>query len=371
MNSIIYVGMDVHKNTYSLCAVSDATGEILAETKILADSDLITKFIENARDLSGNPEAQVKTGYEAGCLGYSLYWELAARGIECVILAPSTMQKPAKNKVLKNDRRDARNIATNLANNSYKSVYVPDHEDVKTKEYIRMMGCFKTQLKRIKQQINAFLLRLGLRYPGNSRWIPAHLKWMNGLELEPEFREILDEYLSEYDSLSERIERFKGRLEEMAQKERYKEKVEQLRCLKGIDTASAMTIHVETSDFSRFPNAAAYSSYCGLTPAENSSGEKNNRLNITKMGNSMIRKTLIEAAQVLVRGTIGKKGKKVKAKQKGQDVKVIDYADKAVERLQKKYHHMIYRNVNRNIVITAIARELACFIWGIETGHIS
>jgi hypothetical protein len=54
-----------------------------------------------------------------------------------------------------------------------------------------------------------------------------------------------------------------------------------------------------------------------------------------------------------------------------QDVKVIDYADKAVESLQKKYHHMIYRNVNRNIVITAIARELACFIWGIETGHIS
>ena len=62
MNSIIYVGMDVHKNTYSLCAVSDATGETLAETKIPADSDLIAKFIENVRDLYGNPEAQVNTG---------------------------------------------------------------------------------------------------------------------------------------------------------------------------------------------------------------------------------------------------------------------------------------------------------------------
>lgn len=69
---------------------------------------------------------------------------------------------------------------------------------------------------------------------------------------------------------------------------------------------------------------------------------------------------MVECAQVLVRGTIGKKGKKVKSKQLGQDVKVIDYADKAVERLQKKYHRMILRGVNRNIAITAIARELAC-----------
>lgn len=84
----------------------------------------------------------------------------------------------------------------------------------------------------------------------------------------------------------------------------------------------------------------------------------------------MIRTALVEAAQVLVRGTIGKKGKKLKSKQKDQDVKVIDYADKAMVRLQKKYHRMILRGVSRNIAITAIARELSCFVWGIETGHL-
>ena len=88
-------------------------------------------------------------------------------------------------------------------------------------------------------------------------------------------------------------------------------------------------------------------------------------------GSTMIRTTLIEAAQVLVRGIIGKKGEKVKSKQKNQDVKVIDYANKAVIRLQKKYHRMIFRGVKRNIAITAVARELACFVWGIDTGHIS
>ena len=84
----------------------------------------------------------------------------------------------------------------------------------------------------------------------------------------------------------------------------------------------------------------------------------------------MIRTVLVEAAQLLVRGTIGKKGKKLKSKQKDRDVKVIDYADKAMVRLQKKYHRMILRGVSRNIAITVIARELSCFVWGIETGHL-
>lgn len=182
------------------------------------------------------------------------------------------------------------------------------------------------------------------------------------------YREILDEYLSQLETLTEKIERFKYRLEELSQKETYKEKIGQLRCIKGIDTTVAMTMHAETSDFDRFPTANAFASYCVLTPGEDSSGESYHRLGITKQGNSTIRTTLVEAAQVLVRGTIGKK---VKSKQKDQDVKVIDYADKAVIRLQKKYHRMIFRGIKRNISNTAVARELACFVWGIETGHIS
>ena len=103
--------MDVHKKTYSLCAVLKESGEVLSETRIPADLDLIIKFIENAKGIINQPNADIKAGYEAGCLGYSLYWQFAKRGIDCDILVPSTMQCSAKNKVLKNDRRDARNIA--------------------------------------------------------------------------------------------------------------------------------------------------------------------------------------------------------------------------------------------------------------------
>lgn len=150
MNSIVYIGMDVHKNSYSLCAVDGETGEILGETKISPDVDLIIKFINNAKKKANEPDADVLAGYEAGCLGYSLYWQLQAKGINCDILAPTTMQRSAKNKVVKNDRRDARNIATNLNNGTYKAVYVPQDQDVEIKEYIRMIDDFKDETKRIK-----------------------------------------------------------------------------------------------------------------------------------------------------------------------------------------------------------------------------
>lgn len=370
MKSIVYIGMDVHKNSYSLCAIYGKTGEVLGETKIGPDIKLIEKFINTVKNKI-NEDVDVMTGYEAGCLGYSLYWQLKAKGIDCEILAPTTMQRSAKNKVIKNDRRDAQMIATNLNNGTYKAVYVPNDHDVEIKEYIRMMDDFKDEAKKVKQHINAFVLRLGYRYEGKSRWTPAHIKWLRELELTSMYKEILNEYLSELELLTEKAERFQHKLEELSQEDPYKEKIGELRCFKGIDTTAAMVLHAEVSDFNRFPNGKAFASFCGLTPGENSSGDKNKRLSITKQGNSHVRTILVECAQVLVRGAIGKKGKKVKSKQLGQDVKVIDYADKAVLRLQKKYHQMILRGVNKNIAITAIARELACFVWGVETGHIA
>lgn len=373
MKSILYLGMDVHKNSYSLCAIYDFTGEVIAETKINADVNLIVKFIESCKskiDYTDQDDIAVKAGYEAGCLGYSLYWQLTDLGIDCDIMAPTTMYKSAKNKVVKNDRRDAKMICEQLKNNTYKKVYVPQDKDVEVKEFIRMMNSTKESAKVYKQQINALLLRLGKVYPGKSKWTAAHFKWMKELELNGIFRETLDEYLSTLDTLLERIERFQNRLVELSVREDYKEPVANLRAFKGIDTTAAMTLHVEISDFNRFPTANALVAYCGLTPGEQSSGEKNKRTCITKQGNTIVRKTLIECAQALLKGNYKNKTKRIKARQKGLDVKVIDYADKAVERLQKKFNRLMYRGLNRNKAVAAVARELACFVWGMETGNI-
>lgn len=350
MKSIIYIGMDVHKNTYSLCAIFNSTGEILGQTKCEANIKNVLRFIESVREKSDVKEdAEILAGYEAGCLGFSLYHELSFHDIPCVILAPSTMHGSVKNKKVKNDKMDAFNIATNLMHDSYKAVHVPTEHDNEIKEYIGLREDVIQSRKRIKQQISALVLRHGMRYGGKSNWTEAHIKWLEALELPEIVRETLDEYLKVYDYLNERIKRYDARINDFSQEDEYREPVSQITCFKGIDTLSALKIHVTISDFNRFPTAKALMSNLGMVPGENSSAEKYTNTPITKMGNAMVRKTLVECTQA-------------------DDV--IRYADKAVERLQRRFKKMILRGKPYNVAIMAVARELAGFIWGMETGRI-
>ena len=365
MKSIVYIGMDVHKNTYSLCGIHSSTGEIIAQTKCAADVKNILKFIKSAKErMNEENEVDILTGYEAGCLGFSLYHD-----IPCVILAPSTMHGSVKNKKVKNDKMDAFNIATNLMHGSYKAVHVPTEHDNEIKEYIGLREDVIISRKRIKQQISALALRHGFRYEGKSNWTIAHIKWLETIELPEITRETLNEYLKVYDYLDERIEKYDERIEEFSHEEEYEEPVSKISCFKGIDTLSAMKIHVTVSDFQRFPTAKAFMANLGMLPGENSSAEKYSNTPITKMGNVMVRKTLVECTQSLVRGT-GKKSKALKKRQKGQDDTVIAYTDRAAERLQKRFKRMVLRGKPYNVAIMAVARELAGFIWGMETGRI-
>lgn len=368
MKSIVYVGMDVHKDSYSLYAIEPSTGEKLGETKIAAEIKLLKKFIQNISKKYDVPPKFI-TGYEAGCLGYSLYNEITALGIECHIMAPTTMYSSSKKKLVKNDKVDAKMIATNLVNGTYSSVYVPDAKDNEIKEYVRMRKNFKLAQKKIKQQINSFLLRLGYSFPGKSKWTKVHLKWLNELPLSGHLKIILEEYLLQFDELSEKVARYDQELETLSHSDRYENPVQKLRAIKGIDTLSGMTIHVEISDFSRFASAPAFAAYLGLTPNEHSSGASIRRGGITKQGNATVRSTLIECAQGVARGKIGLKTKGIKLKQKGQPAAVIRYADQAALRLQRKFNRLINSGKAYNVAIAAIARELACFVWGMETNQ--
>lgn len=109
----------------------------------------------------------------------------------------------------------------------------------------------------------------------------------------------------------------------------------------------------------------------GLVPGEDSSSDNINRLSITKAGNSHVRKLLIEASKGICKGAVGHKSKDLKARQSGNPPEMIAYADKANERLRRKYYKMIRYGKKKNVAVTAVARELACFIWGMMTDNIS
>lgn len=364
MSSIIYIGMDVHTTNFTICAYSPYTGEIFDKRQVGPDPNNVKKYIERLKGICGEDEKYV-CGYEAGNLGYSLYNSLKAMDIECVIIAPSTIKKCAKQKRRKNDWYDSEELAKCLASGDYKSVYVPTDKDDSVKEYIRMRDDVSLQMKQTKQHIIAFCQRHGFLDNGTSRkWTVRYRQWLKSLVFtEPLLKETMDEYLLMLQQLEEKLEHLDKRIEELAERPEYKERVDKLICFKGITQRTALPVIVETGDFSRFPTAGHYASYLGLIPGEHSSGESINHLGITKAGNSHLRMLLVEASQNYGRGTAGVKSAGLKSRQKGQAENIVMYADRANERLRKKFIR-IALNSSSNIAKVAVARELACFIWG-------
>ena len=373
MNRILKIGMDVHSTNYTLCAMEPVIGaedRIFANIKVTPDYKNILMFIENLKQKLGlNDTYDIECGYEAGCLGYSLYNELTAAGVKCVILAPTTMLTQQGQRI-KTDARDAVMIAQCLSYGGYHPVYIPTEEDDSVKEYLRMRDDMKLALKKVKQQINAFCLRHGYHYD-KTKWTIAHLKWLKQLDLSALYRETLDEYMASYDEQTAKIERFDKRIEELASQERYQKKVEKLGCFLGIKTHTALSLIVETGDFERFAKGNVYAAYLGLAPGERSSSDNINRLGITKAGNRHLRQLLIEAAGGICKGAVGHKSKDLRQRQNGNTADVIAYADKANTRLRSRYYKFIRNGKKRNVAVAAIARELACFIWGMMTDHIS
>ena len=374
MYRILKIGMDVHTTNFTLCALESKFGEedqIIANITVGPDHKNVLDFIKRIKekmDPKGQDEIDVECGYEAGCLGYSLYHTLTACKLKCRILAPTTMLSEQGPRI-KTDRRDAKLIAQCISNGGYHAVHIPTAEDNAVKEYVRMRDDHKLALKKVKQQTNAFCLRFGFTY-GGTHWTRMHLKWLRALELPELIRETLNEYLATYDELTAKIDRYDKRSQEIAAQSEYQEKVKKLECFLGIKTHTALSLIVETGDFIRFRKGNIYAAYLGLAPGEHSSAESGGRLGITKAGNSHLRRLLIEAAGGICKGQIGKKSKDLIARQKGNPADVIAYADKANVRLRSKYYRLTRHGKKRNVAVAAVARELACFVWGMMTDNI-
>ena len=374
MYRILKIGMDVHTTNFTLCALESKFGEegqILANITVGPDHKNVLDFIRRIKekmDPKGQDEIDVECGYEAGCLGYSLFHTLTACKLKCRILAPTTMLSEQGPRI-KTDRRDAKLIAQCLSNGGYHAVHIPTAEDNAVKEYVRMRDDHKLALKKVKQQTNALCLRFGFFYDG-THWTGKHLQWLRALKLPELIRETLNEYMATYDELTAKIDRYDKRIREIAAQSEYQEKVKKLECFLGIKTHTALSLIVETGDFIRFRKGNIYAAYLGLAPGEHSSAESGGRLGITKAGNSHLRRLLIEAAGGICKGQIGKKSKDLISRQKGNSADVIAYADKANVRLRSKYYRLTRHGKKRNVAVAAVARELACFVWGMMTDNI-
>ena len=302
MSHATAIGLDVHARSIAAVALSRDTGEVAAKT-FGYDPASVAEWILSFDD--------PKAVYESGVTGFHLVRALRSLGVDCVVGAVSKMQRPAADRRRKNDRSDAEFLARQLLAHNVVEVFVPDEGTEGARCLSRALEDLREDLTRAKHRLTHLLIRWGhvwneLTPEGRRKgtWTRAHWEWIRSIDLPDACaQEALDYYVSEVRHIESQKKAVEGRIARHAAEERWRARVEALRCLKGVEAATAFAIVVEAGVFSRFDSARSFSSWLGLVPSERSSGERVRRGGITKAGNSHLRKLLVEASWHYARAT--------------------------------------------------------------------
>ncbi len=359
-STTLYVGLDVHKESISVAyAHSDPGSEPVFVGPIGTRQCDIDKMVRRLHSRA----SRLLFVYEAGPCGYVLHRYLTSKGLTCLVVAPSLIPKKSGDRV-KTDRRDALQLARLLRSGDLTPVYVPTVEDEALRDLSRAREDVLCDLKAAKLRLKSFLLRLGIRYEGKADWNQAHLRYLSRVVCPtPAQQFVFQESLTAVCEHMERLNRVEAELADQVTASRLLPVVEALQALRGVQWTVAVTTVAEVGDLTRFDNPRQLMAYLGLVPSEHSSGEKRRQGSITKAGNSHARRALIEGAWAYrypakVSPSIQKRVEKVPKS-------IQDIAWKAQVRLCKRYRQLTSRGKNPNVAVTAIARELAAFMWAI------
>jgi transposase len=358
---IRYLGLDVHKATIAV-AIAEEAGAPASYGTIPNDAAAIRKLMVRL----GHEQVELRVAYEAGPTGYALHRQLAKMGIDCLVAAPSLIPKRAGDKV-KTDRRDALKLARLLRSGDLAPVWVPDEAHEALRNLVRARADAKADQLRAKHRLSKLLLRQGCWPPmGVRNWTQRYVAWLRQLEFEhlPD-RVVFADYLAEVTAAGERIQRLEAALHQCAQSSSQVAVIRALQAFRGIGFLSAVTLVAEAGDVRRFRTAPQFMAYVGVVPSESSSGGKQQRGPITKTGNTLLRHVLGEAAHHArhaprISGTL-------RRRQTDLPREIVELAWRAQLRLHTRYRHLSLR-IGTLKALTAIARELAGFIWA--AGHV-
>lgn len=350
----VTVGLDVHKSSVRMAAVRG--GEVLRERTLAYDHD------ELLGELRAWPGARVCQ--EAGPTGFGLHRALLAAGVDSVIVAPGLVPTRPGDRV-KTDKRDARRLAGLHAAGLLTEIFVPTREHEALRDVVRAREDARLDRMRARHRLGKFLLRHERRMP-TTCWGPTRRAWLGRQAFElPGQQHAFDDYLFNVDQIDRRIEALERAIDMLAKDGPHSDLIARLRCMRGIDTLTAIGLVAEVGDFTRFKTAEQFMSFCGLVPSERSSGESRRQGSITKAGSAHARRLLIEAAwnsrrRPTVSYELGRR-------QAGQEPAAIEHAWRAQQRLHRRWQRMAGRGKPQQKVVVACARELAGFVWAIAT----
>jgi transposase len=353
-STTVTVGLDVHARSIRLAAVR--ADELLEERTLPYDVEAVERM------LARWPGA--RCCYEAGPTGFGLYRHLVERGINCAVVAPGLVPQRPGDRV-KTDPRDARKLARLLAGGLLEAIHVPSRELEAARDLVRAREDARLDRMRDRHRLSKFCLRHGLRPPWAS-WGVARRKWLSEQRFDfAAEQQTFDTYLHALDLVDRRIEALERAIREAAERGPWRELVARLRCLRGVDTLTALALVAEIGDFGRFRTAEEFMAFVGLVPSERSSGEQRRQGSITKVGNGHVRRLLVEAAWHARRRP--KVGYELARRHRGQDAVVVERAWRCQQRLQRRWLRMAARGKPSQKIVVACARELAGFVWAIAT----
>jgi transposase len=353
-STTVVVGLDVHARSIRLAVVR--ADELLEERTLPYDEEAVERVLRRW------PGA--RCCYEAGPTGFGLQRHLVERGIDCRVVAPGLVPQRPGDRV-KTDSRDARKLARLLAGGLLDPIHVPSRELEAARDLVRAREDARLDRMRDRHRLSKFCLRHGRRLPTSS-WTVVRRKWLSEQRFEfAAQQQTFDTYVHTVDLIDARIETLERSIRETAEQEPCRELVAQLRCLRGVDTLTALGLVSEIGDFGRFTTAEEFMAFVGLVPSERSSGEQRRQGSITKVGNSHVRRLLVEAAWHARRHP--KVGYELARRQRGQDPLVLERAWRCQQRLYQRWQRMAGRGKPHQKIVVACARELAGFVWAIAT----
>jgi len=354
MNEASWVGLDVHARSVVAGVIDEASGEVRS-LRVTPGREATVAWLKTL-------PAPVRVVYEAGPTGYGLARACAGAGISCVVAAPSRI-RPGADRV-KTDRRDAERLARLLRLGEITPVRVPGPEEEAARDLVRAREDARGDLMRARHRLSKLLLRYGAVYDATA-WTRAHDAWLRRQRFQSgPLAIVFDECYGRMLDAKTRRDALDVAIAELAATPPYVDVVERLVCLRGVSTLTAFALTVELGDWSRF-RPESLGPFLGLTPSENSSGERRRQGGITKTGNAHARRLLVEAAWHHRRPP--RLSVTLERRRTGKPLAVRAQADRSARRLHGRWHALEARGKPRTIVVVAVARELAGHCWALAT----
>ena len=352
---VVVLAMDVHKNSISTGVLEPDSNHPLVD-KISTDEESIRRLIHRFDD-----PTRVWACYEAGPTGYELARTLRAAGMHCSVIAPSLIPTAPGQRV-KTDKRDARRLASLFRGGQLSAVRVPTPAEEAVRDLCRARADMVIDRTRARHRLGKFLLRHGRIWQGGDNWTLKHEKWVRAQRFdERALTETFNHYRSTLSAREVAVDAIEADLLPWAERAPFADPVGRFGAYRGVTPLGGLTLASEVCDWRRFPTAPMFMGFTGLVPCEDSSGDRQRRGGITHAGNTHLRTQLVESAWAY--NARPQVGAVLRRRQDGVHPDTIARAWTAQQRLCGKFRRLDARKNNRKVVVTAIARELAGFLW--------